>query len=559
MALIRTFLEEVKNLVNEDDDFIATEVVSNTPLIGTIPYVFDNNGFYEFTISLTETGSDAEETFTSYPFNASFNDEYNIIFQAVNESQQTDTPTSADINILVNSNIVFSQNVDAGSFLDVEENFVLNAGDEVTVDIVIPPENDNEDTQQAIFIGGFQAVRQITLNNYTFTLEKADESPNVDVFSFSIARNSSDTINFSFEAEKNDELVFTADAISDITINSVDIIWDEQNVIYFIADEIPDTNIVYEPRVNPGEQVITTRFSDMRNKAEVLISHVLSIDEPDALKLLAGDSESNVITDVPIGPNIDFYEIPNEGEITQTDLLSSTVNALLPSYIPSEDAIFSNSQYTSFYVKNDSLDFYQQIFFDMNGGERISVQNLDFSGSFYEADNYSLPLDLDENLLLRYKSSGQGNYSLFNQLNISYSVAQKNTLLRVPDEDVVSNLDFVDARQESRLPDLGPGEYVGIYLKIDSLFNVDLDIPVDFSFMHFTYSNATRNDFVQIPGQTFFRSKNKSNYGINVMPSVALRFVTNYERLVKLISDTTEELYANYPPFFLYYEEDLET
>ena len=35
-----------------------------------------------------------------------------------------------------------------------------------------------------------------------------------------------------------------------------------------------------------------------------------------------------------------------------------------------------------------------------------------------------------------------------------------------------------------------------------------------------------------------------------------MKFVTDYERLLKLVQETTEELYGNYPPFFSEYPDN---
>jgi hypothetical protein len=344
---------------------------------------------------------------------------------------------------------------------------------------------------------------------------------------------------------------------SGILVDFFLIVWEERDNFFINSlTELNTTNVVFEPQVIAGTATINTNF--FINNSFVFRKADLREELLKLIRIVKGDSQSNTPTDLSISPRLVYYSInPDKPNLTSSDLLFSPVTNLLDPYIPSEKSIINNTQYKSFYIKNETSSNIRNISFWVNGGDKVYYKTNAFNGTINESDFFTdriddLKTNLTEFDIAVFKNKANVQTSLFDQIKIEFSVAEKNTILRKDDANF-EDIEFFPAQNKQKLPNLSPGEFVGIYLKITSLFNVNYNVPLDFSFLHFEYLKVNRKEINRIPGQVY--STEFNTYLSRALPSIPIIFVTNYERLLKLIEETTEDLYSNYPPFFLYYQD----
>lgn len=260
-----------------------------------------------------------------------------------------------------------------------------------------------------------------------------------------------------------------------------------------------------------------------------------------------------------ISPSQSYVNVrPEASYDSMADLPYSPIFTLLTPYIPSNKALFSEVFYRAFYVQNDSY-FTQRrnIDFWIDGG---SVYQID-DKTVYEAE----ALLRDEELRhgrpladrLSYLSNGPSSTSLFGQVRVSYSVSQTDILSRFNQSGVgvgidLNRLRFVPGNMRSRLPRLNPGEYVGIYLRIETQFLPDFPIQSDYSFFHLSYINSVNGDREMYPGQLRDSQGNKLPV---ILPSLFLNVRTDMSILNSYLREDVRRVYENYPPYFLSLED----
>lgn len=546
---------QVLDAILAGDDLLATENKDITNVTSAdVPYVFETATEVNIEIQLSDTETATPETSTSVPFTVSNTRDYEVLYTANvqtdigNDGQQTE---QVDFFTQVNGVTVATNSITEGFSETVSNTISVNSGD--TIDIVI------EATYQGnpdIFVSDVQITEQIiTENVYDVILRQGDDDPDVLLRdSGSINRGDSTTELFSdVVVEPNDilEVDFQLDTgvVNNVSITSASGFENEPDNFFVGVTDVEDTNEVFTPRLNPGVVTIFTR--EITNLSNVPTRHVVSQAELKAIEVLSS-GENNVISNSPVASKFSFYNVPTT-EILQPDNLVVS-ESILPNIgrQRAEDAVFTSEVYSSFYVRNNSNDEYAQIFFGINGGENIRLETDGFTGNIHEVDALNLNQVLfPPNLLNEYKDQAFVRTSLFNQATIEVSIAPKNTQLRPLEEENLQDVNFVQGNERLQLPNLSPGDYVGVYLKINTNFNVNLGLPVDYAFLHLSYSNLTRGEFLTIPGQVYNRDQNE--YKPRLLPSLVIPFVTDYQRLLELIERTTEDLYALYPPFFEYY------
>lgn len=548
MATITTFLAEPLFLgVKSQNNTNQNNYVSIN-----VPFTASYDGFYDFSFVLKDDGTTVNQD-TTFLVKVDGNEQQSYVIS--DDSEQT---------VFFSSRLTSGQEVtiEADSS-DGEIKSAILAGDDI---LATPPDENsiiNITNQTLPFTFEQSGEYQISLNledtnsssgsnSFDVILEQADSDTDVILESSSLDFGS--TLQLSFEdvtVEKNDilKVVFTEENAEGSIINASVPEQDNFFVGFLPGDTIITTNKVFKPTLRLSDIIVLP--TQISSSSKVSTRHVLSTEKIEPLDVLLGEEKNNLITNNSIAFNLDFYDIPPQ--VTLNDLIFTRANLPNVERQRAEDAVFPSEIYTSFYVQNNSNDKYEQLFLTINGGENIRVETSEFQGNFHEADGYNLNQTfLSQTQLDEYKNKSIVRTSLFNQINIELSVAPKNTSLESLDDQVFTNTNFISAKERTRLPNLNPEDYVGVYLKISTNFNVNLGIPTDFSFIHFNYFNATRNEHVSFPGQVY--SSTQNTYLPRMLPSMALQFVTDYQRLLQLIERTTEDLYALYPPFFEYYE-----
>lgn len=331
---------------------------------------------------------------------------------------------------------------------------------------------------------------------------------------------------------------------------------------------IPSAESIPTPTVQPGNLNLTV--------AAPLVSseyfYTPRIDIPQArpvvLRLASSGMNGGGITQNNIAPRLSYYSIPATTPITYDQMVYTESLGLVPDYISSSDALFSGQFYTGFYVYNASpfgnvVGKMQNLHLWINGGESFTVTNsatprtvmyentpyLDKMNSKYgvgSTTNYDF-----------YNKNGSSNTSMLNQVNVELFVSPTQKLVEFDDAGFSIGLNlarqrFSPANEKIKLPDLLPGEYVSIYMRITTQFQPNLGIPNDYSFMHLSYTSGEGNVRESYPGQ--LTSVVGGTAQTLFLPSVVLKFVTNYDKILKDVDNESNTLYGKYPPYFMYYE-----
>lgn len=247
-----------------------------------------------------------------------------------------------------------------------------------------------------------------------------------------------------------------------------------------------------------------------------------------------------------------------------SDFSYNRVSNLVDEYVPSFEAVFSRTYYSGFYIENESHLHRENIDFWINGGGSYRMVTNTVNKTMYESEHIydseaALVGDIDffENEKDRYVMGGVSRTSLFGHLDVSYFVASGDSLQQFSDNGVgtainLSSRTFTPGTQKTRIRNLGPGESVGIYLKVTTKFSIDFPVQRDYSFLHLSYKSVESDSYETLPGQV--RSPS-SNYTALLIPSVYFSVRTDYDRLKDSIQNETRVLYDKYPPYFLAYED----
>jgi len=267
-----------------------------------------------------------------------------------------------------------------------------------------------------------------------------------------------------------------------------------------------------------------------------------------------------------------FYELADTHTITQGDLVVTNLRKVSPDYIPSTDAMFSGDFYSSLYIQNSSeinVNTSDNIYFWINGGESFTVQNSATPQTIFQENTSTLDGLIAHGLTLTskeyndYNLNGKNRSTMFGQVKIGTLLGPSRELVEFNADGSSIGFDlrrqtFLSSTQKLKLPALNPGEHVGIYLKFTTVFNPNDKLPIDYAFLHI--SNLTRSTthpsspaaIDKYPGQRRYSTGVLDN---RFLPSIRMRLITNYTKLLEAIDTNVDTLYSKYPPYFLNYKD----
>lgn len=288
------------------------------------------------------------------------------------------------------------------------------------------------------------------------------------------------------------------------------------------------------------------------------------------------EANGGVITENDMFPGLNYYDdvsdlISNNiysSELSGSFNIYSSFNSpRLAKYIPSQES-FSSRFYKGIYLYNPSKEkdnvLYEasrrNMIFSLTGGTSILLDSpVNEQVIFYENKKYESDFNDTINYYKVDKTSSNGN------VLISLSgMGQKNTSLpyfnldgsvfRSESNSVIFR-DYIPANSGLLIPELNPGDYYGVFLRVDIKFDIDSK-PSDYSFFNLTYENFTLEesqpflfgDRDRIPG--FSTGTNRY-----FAQSFGLKFNTNLNATKRDINKKINILYDNYPPFFSDYRE----
>jgi hypothetical protein len=295
------------------------------------------------------------------------------------------------------------------------------------------------------------------------------------------------------------------------------------------------------------------------------------------LRFRTPESNGGVFTENDMFSGINYYQ--QASELISSDVYSSVLSGSfdvyssfnsprLARYIPSTESFFSRF-YKGIYIYNPSKEkdgvlhesARRNIIFSITGGTTILLESpVNEQTLFYENKKYIEDFNDTINLYKVDKTSANNNVfislsgmpeknSNLPYFNLDGSVARSES------NNVVFR-DYVSANSGILIPELLPGEYYGVFLRVDIKFDVESK-PVDYSFLNLTYENfnpiESEEDFIfgdrdVIPGF----STGAYRYFIQ---SFGLKFNTNLSSIKRDINKKINILYDNYPPFFSDYRE----
>jgi len=538
MTTIQTYLSEPRVLGTQSESV-------------SFPYTTTYTGYFDFSILLNNVGSDVVNFTISVDGNeqpltytVDGNEQKTIFFDGRFDAGQVISISSDSVDgqvlevILAGDDLLATENKDITNVTSASIPYTFETATEVNIQVDLSNTSQDDVVYDIILRQGDSDDDILLKNQSTITSGQSI----TETFNNVIVE-SNDILEINFTPNNSSVVIDNVSITSSTGLEN-----EPYNFLMGVVD-VETTNEVFEPKIIPGNVTIFPR--EITNLSFVPNRHVVSQAELKSLEILSSE-ENNVISNSPIASKFSFYNVPTTEVLQPNNLIVS--ESILPNLgrQRAEDAVFTSEVYSSFYVRNNSNDEYAQIFFGINGGENIRVETDGFTGNIHEVDVLNLNQVLfPPNLLNEYKDQAFVRTSLFNQATIEVSVAPKNTQLRPLEEENLQDINFVQGNERLQLPNLSPGDYVGVYLKVNTNFNVNLGLPVDYSFLHLSYSNLTRGEFLTVPGQVYNRSQNE--YKPRLLPSLVIPFVTDYQRLLELINRTTEDLYALYPPFFEYY------
>ncbi|MFA5626208.1 MAG: hypothetical protein WC965_01870 [Thiohalomonadaceae bacterium] len=225
-------------------------------------------------------------------------------------------------------------------------------------------------------------------------------------------------------------------------------------------------------------------------------------------------------------------------------------------YIESKNALSSGVMYSAFYIVNNTSIpnlVRRNIYLSMSGGigYRAVTSSVPNGITIYEGSQFTT----NDDILLGASS----RTSLFDQVRISLLLSPSGELYPFnPDGSSayfdLRNRAFSPANSRLRVPDLAPGDYYGVYMKVETAFSPDDIKTKDYSFVNLSYINdygsyKTRESY---PGQVETITGVKTS---STLPSIYFEFYSEYQSMVTEISASVERLYSKYPPYFLHYED----
>jgi len=293
------------------------------------------------------------------------------------------------------------------------------------------------------------------------------------------------------------------------------------------------------------------------------------------LRFKSPESNGGFLTENDMFSGLNYYTNPEDIIINGVyssslsnifNIYSSFNSPRLARYIPSIES-FSSRFYKGIYIYNPSKEkdgfLYEcarrNIIFSINGGNSILLDEpLDEKTVFYENNKYLNDLNDKINFYKVNTTSSNGNV----KISLS-SMGEKNKALPYFNLDgfggrenigVAANR-YTDANSGILIPELFPGDYYGIILRIDINFDIDSS-PFDYSFLNLTYENFPTPNAVDflfgdrdvLPG---FSTGDNKYY----LQSLSLKFNTSLTSIKRNIAKTVNIIYDNYPPFFSDYRE----
>lgn len=290
------------------------------------------------------------------------------------------------------------------------------------------------------------------------------------------------------------------------------------------------------------------------------------------LRFKLPEFNGGVITENDMFPGMNYYENPQslvlvDGSFSSVfssrfNTYSTAIAPRLVRYIPSLQAFYSVF-YKGLYIYNPSIEEDGMLFdtrrvdilFSITGGSVFTLpgserpSDLYFEGSYYEKD-----------LNDPGSRTGIRNTSVNGNINVSIALAPgKNIPLDYFEvtgssrSGNVKSRNYTTANSGISIPSLSPGDYQGVYMKFESLFNIKSN-PKDYCFFNMSYTNIDNENFGgrdRYPGASSPSLLGKRYY----VQSYALKFTTNFSSFKKLHGDTINRVYDNYPPFFTDYRD----
>lgn len=307
------------------------------------------------------------------------------------------------------------------------------------------------------------------------------------------------------------------------------------------------------------------------------------------LRFKLPERNGGIITGNDIFPGINYYASSSDVVLkngyssvfsTNFNIYSSVIAPKLVQYIPSLE-VFSFTFYKGIYLYNPSIEKdavkneveRKDIFFSITGGSTFSLGDLSettvvstdiftapesdnvlfYEGSYYRND-----------LTDAFSLNGQNRTSANNNIKVSISpeigINRPLSYFELDGTSQVQDLalkKYISGNEGILIPSLKPGDYLGLYLKFETLFSIDSK-PVDYSFFNLRYENIVDSTDTQmfpsreiVPGRSLKDFFNQDYF----IQSFALKFNTNFADFVSLLNNKVDVFYDNYPPFFSDYRE----
>lgn len=252
-----------------------------------------------------------------------------------------------------------------------------------------------------------------------------------------------------------------------------------------------------------------------------------------------------------IAPNLGYFPLKPAPAYTESMWSYKPTTEIVPNYIPVSEAVFSKTIYRGFYIQNTGEDTKTNIHFWINGGESFQVKNSpSYIRTLHEAAPFLDTEDTEDSLY-----DGKSRTSLFGQVNVGVFIGPERELVEFESDGDSAGinlrfLEFTTSSEKISIPDLGPGEYYGIYVKFTTKFVPSLGEPNDYCFLHASWLDPSGRRNVY-PGQP----KNNTSIILSGLPSVYVKFTTNFSKLNEYLRQDVQNLYDRYPPFFVRHDE----
>lgn len=310
------------------------------------------------------------------------------------------------------------------------------------------------------------------------------------------------------------------------------------------------------------------------------------------LRFKLPERNGGIITGDDVFPGINYYASSSDVILqngyssvfsTKFNVYSSVIAPKLVQYIPSLE-VFSFTFYKGIYIYNPSkvkdAVLYEterrDISFSVTGGATFTLgdtkanpsdESIDLSflpGSdnvlFYEGSYYRRNLNDEFSLNGQDRTSANDNIKVFISpeigINRPLSYFELDGTSQVQD---LSLKTYTPGNEGILIPSLMPGDYLGLYLKFETMFSVDSK-PVDYAFFNLQYENivdASDAETNLFPSREFIPGKSLPNSFNNTffIQSFALKFNTNFNDFKALLQGKIDRMYDNFPPFFSDYRE----